>query len=256
MRVIAIAGLVAALGAAIAAAANGADLRDDARTDARRPGQYRLLESNDKAACKSFAKVLAASRSKTGDLDFSRRADTVSWQDLEPPLVDPPTQYADFDIDNDGRPDRVFRVAWSVGGKYTSALYIHRDAELRRPPPSDRDTIVAILRTAPRVEFMEYSARIERLQAQYGSHWEAWWMSGHVLIEPIILTRQTYLIAWRYEVQPRHLANAYVFHVAADGSMIDVCMFARVCPCGGCTGRESIVRQRLLPDQRYCRRPS
>jgi hypothetical protein len=227
-----------------------------ASTDAGRPGQYRLLESNDDAACKSFAKVLAAARSKSGDLDFSRRADKVSWRDFDPPLFDPPTQFADFDIDNDGLPDRVFRVAWSIGGKYTSALYIHRDAELSRPPPSDRDTILGILRTAPRIEFMEYSALIKRLQTQYGPHWEAWWMNGHALIEPILLTRQTYVIAWSYQVRPRYLANAYVFQVARDGSMRDMCMFARVCPCGGCTGRESIVEKRLLPDQRYCRRAS
>ena len=247
MRALAIAGLVVALGATTAASATGAD--------AGRPGQYRLLESNDNAACKSFARILAASRSKRGDLNFSRRPDKVSWRDLDPPLADPPTQFADFDIDNDGRLDRVLRVAWSLGGKYTSAIYIDRNAELTHPPPSDKDTILTILKMAPRIEFMEYSALIDRLQTQYGPGWEAWWMSDHAMIEPILLTRQTYLIAWNYQVHPRHLARAYVFQMASDGSRKDVCMFARVCPCGGCTGRESIVEKRLLPDQRYCRRP-
>lgn len=227
-----------------------------ATTDIGRPGQYRLLESNNDAVCNSFAEIFAMSRSKTGDLDFSRRADRPSWRDLDPPLSDPPTQFADFDIDNDGRLDRVFQVAWSIESHYTYALYIHRDGDLSHPPPSDRDTVVAILRTASRVDFTEYAALIKRLQAAYGPHWEAWFMSGHVLIDPIMMTGQTYLVAWRYEVKPRHLANAYVFQVTSNASMKDICMFARVCPCGGCTGRESIVERRLLPDQRFCRKPS
>jgi hypothetical protein len=132
----------------------------------------------------------------------------------------------------------VLRVAWSISSHYTDALYIHRDGALSRPPPSDKDSILAILRTAPRIEFMEYAPLIKRLQNAYGPHWEAWFMTGHVLIDPIIMAGQTYLVAWRYEVKPKHLANAYVFQVTSDASMKDLCMFARVCPCGGCTGRE------------------
>ncbi len=65
---------------------------------------------------------------------------------------------------------------------------------------------------------MEYAALIKRLQTAYGPHWEAWWMNGHVLIEPLILTGQTYLVAWRHEVKPKYLAKAYVFQVTPNGS--------------------------------------
>src|SRR5688500_14046143 len=90
--------LVFALGVAMSAATYAQKpSAHPATLDTGRPGQYRLLESNDDAVCRSFAKIFTSSRSKSGDLDFSRHDGQVSWRDLHPPLIDPPTRYADLD---------------------------------------------------------------------------------------------------------------------------------------------------------------
>jgi len=223
-------------------------------TDGGRPGQFRLLESNDDQTCKAVSKVLETLRSRSGELDTSRLPGRVHWQRSDPPVTDPPSVFADFDIDNDGHPDRVLRVTWSLSSQYTDALFIQRDADLRSPLPSTSDAVRNFLRNSKVIEFNSYADLIKRLQAEYGPHWEHWWMSGHVQIETLRLADHTYVLAWNYLALPKDLARAYVLEVGEDGLRKDVCMFGRICACNGCRGRQSVTERRLHPDRKYCQR--
>jgi hypothetical protein len=222
-------------------------------TDSGRPGQFRLLESNDDQTCRAVSMILETIRSKSGELDTSRLPGRAHWQRSDPPVTDPPSVFADFDIDNDGYPDRVLRVAWSLSSQYTDALFIQRDADLHSPPPSTPDAVRQFLRNSASIEFNSYADLIKRLQAEYGPHWEHWWMSGHVQIETLRLLDHTYVLAWNYLALPKGFARAYVFEVGKDGLRKDVCMFGRICTCNGCRGHESVTERRLRPDNRYCR---
>ena len=223
--------------------------------DSGKPGDYRLIASKDNAVCRAFAKIIATSRSKAGDLDFSKRKERPQWrQPLQGVALDPPMEVAEFDIDNDGKLDRVFRIHWSSANSPTQDLFVQRPPGSTEPLPNDKEAIERLFKSSQQVNLSRGGLDMAALKSRYGDDWEKWLVLGQVLVDVLKLKQKHYVVVWHYEVPADDLASAYVSQVGSDAESQGLCVFARICPCGGCIGRASRVEKDLLPAKLYCQR--
>ena len=224
--------------------------------DTGKPGDYRLVASHDDKVCQGFTRLFARSRSKSGDLDFSKRAEAANWrQPVEGVVLTPPMQVAEIDIDNDGNIDRVFRVHWSVANSQTDDLFVQRLPASREPLPRDAAAVEQVWRSSQRIDFGRGDGpAIADLKSRYGADWEKWLILGQVFADVLRVNQRNYLVVWEYDAPVSALARAHVLQATHDGRSQGVCVFGRICPCTGCTPQHNQLGD-LSPAGLYCKKP-
>jgi hypothetical protein len=106
----------------------------------------------------------------------------------------------------------------------------------------------------PGISFIEAAEHISRLERRYGTKWQKWFFTGVASIDAFTYLEKTHVIAKNINV-PYVSAEAYVFQPRVTGETLDVCMFTRIFPCGGCRdpgGPPSPASS--LPSSKWCTR--
>ncbi len=242
--------LVAFMGPSGAAVAQTAD-------DITKPGLYRLKLANDESLCRSIRDLINKDIESAGKISFSAHPLFLNWTVVkgnQNALRDPaPGDVLEVvvDIDNDGISQHVFKRVFSVRAANVDFLFIFSSgrAEAMRKAGLDDSKLSGADR---KIEFLERLNWITRAKQKYGKDWEAW-MPGPVGNLQILRYRDaTYVLGYNAAASRDQSAEVYVFQVLPKNEVRDVCMFHRVCPCGGCQDLRGQMDQRL-PASQWCR---
>ena len=212
-----------------------------------KPGAYRLQSSNDENVCRAVEAVLNApakkrAAAKVGNTFANWRAAAgVERGNFDGPIVE-----THVDLDNDGSPDRVLKASFSIGGALTDVVHVASSQA------GSSVSIRELLSSGNTISFVDPNRIMERLKQKHGADWQRWFFHGIATVEPLRYRKETYLLAQHVQKARDLSSKAYVFQLQPAGSIDDLCMFSRICPCGGCRDLRGEEFNKALPSPQWC----
>ncbi len=230
-----------------------AEQHEDIQPD--KPGFFRLNKSTNDKVCSTLNQIINGDITKFGKTRFDTHTEFVKWRNVEESQIDRGAgniydgilERANVDINNDGVVDQVIKSQWSVRGVLDDSLNIL--------PLSEKELEVAkLVNSDKKVNFNAGNYWIDRYKKKYGNLNFDWVLDGVASINLLRLNNETYVVAQNYAAPRDVPANIYAFQLDKAYRKYeekDVCMFVRICPCGGCkySGGET---DKMLPAKKWC----
>ncbi len=226
-------------------------------SDMTKPGLYRLKLTNDASLCMSIRDLINKDIETAGKISFSAHPSFLNWAVVkgnQNALRDPaPEDVFEMvvDIDNDGTSDHVFKGISSIGRLNVDYLFIFSSerADAMRKAGLDYAKLFGADR---KIEFVDVVNWITRAKQKYGKDWEAWTPGPLSVLQVFRHLNGTYVLGYNPAADRDQSAEVYVFQVLPKDEIRDICMFHRVCPCGGCRDLKGQIGQ-CLPAPQLCR---
>lgn len=98
---------------------------------------------------------------------------------------------------------------------------------------------------------------LERYKRKYGDLNFDWVLDGVASINLLQLNNVTYVVAQNYAAPGNVSAKIYAFQLDKAYKKYeerDVCMFVKICPCGGCEDLRGDEATKTLPANKWCRK--
>lgn len=149
-----------------------------------------------------------------------------------------PIYLAEFDADNDGKPDKVLKTEWSMGGVPDSIVNIVPPSQPLDALLADRENLLPefVLHDPNKLDFEDIQRLVKHHDATYGKsdpHLD-WMYMGVSNIEAFIEDKTTYFVAQgvanpgqKLVLASQGYPRAYVFQWLPDKTVKDICMFTR-----------------------------
>lgn len=223
-----------------------------------KPGFFRLDQSTNDKVCSLLSQIINDDIKEYGETNFDIHTEFAKWHKVNEERIDRGdvhkydgmVEQADVDINNDGMVDQIIRTKWSISGVLDDALNI-----LSR---SKKEIVIADLARSGNMITFTSNYWIGRHQKKYSNHlidgWE-WYFDGVAAINLFQQNDETYVVAQHYAAPRNVSAKIYVFQLDKEYKKFeekDVCMFNKICPCGGCEGLHGNERTKTLPASKWC----
>lgn len=223
-----------------------------------KPGFFRLDKNTNDKVCSSLGQIINADIKKYGKTRFDIHSEFVKWRKVEENRIDRGNvhkydgivEQADVDINNDGVVDQVVRSQWSIRGVLEDALNILSQSE--------KTIVVAdLIRSGNTIIFTSHYW-LDRHQKKYSDHLVAgwgWFFDGVAAINLFQQNGETYVVAQNYAAPSNVSAKVYVFQLDKEYKKYeekDVCMFVKICPCGGCEDLRGNEVTKTFPANKWC----
>jgi uncharacterized protein YecT (DUF1311 family) len=223
-----------------------------------KPGFFRLDQSTNDKVCSLLSQIINDDIKEYGETNFDTHTEFAKWRKVEESRIDRGdvrkydgmVEQADMDINNDGVVDQVIRTQWSMHSVLDDSLNI-----LSR---SEKKIVIADLINSGNMITFTGHYWLDRHQKKYSNHlidgWE-WYFHGVAAINLFQQNDETYVVAQSYAVSRNVSAKIYVFQLDKEYKKYeekDVCMFVRICPCGGSEGLRGNERTKTLPASKWC----
>jgi hypothetical protein len=219
-----------------------------------KPGLFKLDQSTDSSVCLPLGITINADIQKYGKTQFVKHDEFVKWRIAEEPIIDRGheqkydglVELTRVDIDNDGVVDRVVRTKWSMRGVLEDALSIF--------PKSDMQRIVIenLIKSEKKIMFnVDYYWSDRRIR-KYGAGNYDWEFGGIAALNLLRRNGVTYVVAENYASPKNVSSKIYVTRFDANDEPADICMFSKICPCGGCEDLRGDEIVKTLPAKKWC----
>lgn len=224
-----------------------------------KPGFFRLDKSTNDKVCSSLGQIINADIKKYGKTRFDTHSEFVKWRKVEENRIDRGdvhkydgmVEQADVDINNDRGVDQIIRTQWSIRGVLEDALNILSQSE-------KEIAIAELIKSDKMIMFNNGNYWLDRYRKKYGDpllvRW-GWYFDGVASINLLLLNNVTYVVAQNYAAPRNVSAKIYVFQLDKEYKKYeekDVCMFVKICPCGGCEDLRGDEVTKTLPANKWC----
>lgn len=218
-----------------------------------KPGFFRLDQSTNNAVCYPLSQIINDDIKKFGETRFGSHSEFAAWKDVDeeniergkPQRYDESVERADVDINNDGIVDQVVRTKWTLRGVLEDALTF-------LPLNQKKVVIGELLKTKKNVMFNAGNYWLDRYRKKYGLANEYWSFDGVASLNLFQQNGGVYVVAQNYAAPHNVSANIYVFSLDRNYEPDDVCMFVKICPCGGCERMSASQNAKTLPAKKWC----
>lgn len=218
-----------------------------------KPGFFRLDQSTNNEACFLLGRIINADIKKFGEIRFEQHNEFIKWSDVDEENIERgyPQKYsesverADVDINNDGVADQVIRTRWSLRNVLQDELDV-------LPLNEQRVVIDELLNSEKKVRFNAGNYWLDRYRKKYGLSNEYWWFDGIASLNLYKQNGKVYVVAQNYAAPRTVSAKVYVFKLDKNYEANDVCMFVKICPCGGCDDMRGNQTEKTLPGKQWC----
>lgn len=224
-----------------------------------KPGFFRLDKSTNDKVCSSLGQIINADIKKYGKTRFDTHSEFVKWHKVEENRIDRGNvhkydgmvEQADVDINNDGVVDRVIRLQWSIRNVLEDTLNIL--------PQNEKEIVIAeLIKSDKMIMFNNGNYWLDRYQKKYGDPYVVrwgWYFGGVASLDLLQQNNETYVVAQNYAAPRNVSAKIYVFQLDKEYKKYeekDVCMFVKICPCGGCEDLRGNEVTKTLPANKWC----
>jgi uncharacterized protein len=221
-----------------------------------KPGLFKLDQSMNDKVCGTLGQIINEDIIKYGTPRFGHHDEFVKWREVKEEKIDrgskdnryyESVERADADINNDGVIDQVIRTRSSLRGVLNDDLDVL--------PSDQQEIIIDELQRTGKTPPFDSSYWLHRQINKYGELNFDWFFSNSVAALNLYLQNNvTYVIAYDYVAPINTSAKIYIFKYDKDLDPIDMCMFVRICPCGGCEEFHGTGNQpaKTLPAKRWC----
>lgn len=216
-----------------------------------RPGFFRLVGSENSDVCSTLLRLINGDIQENGKIDYKRHKRFAKWRVVQESDIDRGStgydgsvEQSDFDVNGDGVVDKLIRSTWSISGIPNDALSIFQGV-VKKPI---RTYVLPTLENT--IAFNTDNAWLKRqLEKNGGSDW---FFDGVAALNVFQHKHQAYVVAENFAAPPGISAKVYVFRLGVDFKPINVCMFFRICPCGGCEDLRGDELIKFLPSKEWC----
>jgi len=221
-------------------------------------GFFRLEKSTNDKVCALLSKIINSDIKKYGKTKFDTHSEFAKWHAVDEERIirgdqhkyDGMVEQADVDINNDGVVDQVIRTQWSIRGVFENGLNVlHQSGE--------RVVIAELIKSDNMIMFNNGNYWLERYKRKYGDLNFDWVLDGVASINLLQLNNVTYVVAQNYAAPGNVSAKIYAFQLDKAYKKYeerDVCMFVKICPCGGCEDLRGDEATKTLPANKWCRK--
>jgi hypothetical protein len=214
-----------------------------------KPGLFKLDQSTDNSICLPLGKMINADIQKFGKTQLEKRKEFVKWRLVDEQHIDRgryenSVELAEVDLNNDGTLEDVVRMEWSVRGELTDELHI-------LPRNEGQKIVIAELPESDNLGFNN-GYWLNRYIKKYGTDNSDWYFDGVASLDLLRMKGETYVVAQHYAAPKEVSAKIFVYRLDPANEVVDVCMFLKVCPCGGCEDLRGAEVVKSLPGKKWC----
>jgi hypothetical protein len=220
-----------------------------------KPGLFKLDQSTDNSICRPLEKMINADIQKFGKTQLEKRKEFVKWRLVDERRIDrgneqkygESVELAEVDLNNDGALEDVVRTKWSLRGDLMDALNILPRNE------GQKIAVGELLKSDKLIMFNNNHYWLNRHIKKYGVDNSDWYFDGVASLDLLRMKEKTYVVAQHYAAPKNVSAKIFVFRLDPTNEVVDVCMFVKVCPCGGCEDLSGDEVVKTLPGKKWCR---